>query len=190
MFTKTSIRNIFAIVCMLICSMALQAQQKPGTYIKASIGYGISSPYRDYEIQGTGFYAQGEYIYAVKTWFSLRPYLGVIFTNKSENEFEDTNPEYQVTTSAVMLGGKFRVAAPIPYVAPYLETGLGVGIGSFKNYNPIREFDKSGALFHIPFTLGVALGKNHNIEVEFTYYFYNKAQLVNGAAAIGLTFPL
>jgi hypothetical protein len=49
---------------------------------------------------------------------------------------------------------------------------------------------KSGALFHIPFSLGLALGKNHGTEFKFTYYYHSSVDQFSGAAALGLTFPL
>jgi len=89
-----------------------------------------------------------------------------------------------------MLGAKVRLAAPIPYVAPFFETGVGMSVGSFRTYTEFTNEKKSGALLHIPFTVGLAIGRRHNYELKFIYYYHEAAEQVSGAAALGLTFPL
>jgi hypothetical protein len=43
---------------------------------------------------------------------------------------------------------------------------------------------------HIPFSIGLALGPKHNIDVGFTYYYQPSVQQFSGATAIGFSFPL
>lgn len=163
------------------------AQPNVGRSIKASIGLGLSAPYDDVDLSGSGFYAQGEYIFGISKWFGVRPYAGVIFTSPNEN----TNlPEYKVTSDAFLFGGKARIVAPIPYVAPYFEVGVGGSIGKFETYTPFTNLKKNGFLMHIPVSLGLALGKNHSVELEFTYYYHPAVEQYSGALAFGLKFPL
>ena len=170
-----------------------KAQEKTKKAIKASIGYGISAPYNDtnnaQDYTGTGFYAQVEYVVNIKKWFALKPYAGLIFTSEDKNN--KSNPlGYKVTSNAFLIGGKARVMAPIPYVAPYFELGLGVSAGSFETFTPNIAIKKNAILTHIPFSIGLAIGKKHNVDVEFTYYYQSPVQQFIGAMAIGLTFPI
>ena len=171
----------------LLLTNLTNAQPQKGKSIKASIGLGLSAPYDDVDLTGSGFYAQGEYVIGITRWFGVRPYAGVVFTSADENE---NLPGYKVTSDAFLFGGKARVVAPIPYVAPYIEVGLGGSIGSFETYTPFTNIKKNGMLVHIPFSLGLAIGKKHSIELEFTYYYHPAAEQFSGAAAIGFTFPL
>ena len=43
---------------------------------------------------------------------------------------------------------------------------------------------------HVPFSIGLALGRNHNFDVGFTYYIHDAAKQFNGAFAVGYSFPL
>lgn len=95
-----------------------------------------------------------------------------------------------ITSKAFLFGGKARVCAPIPYIAPYLETGLGLSIGSFETYTPSTNSSKNGLIMHIPFSIGLAVGKKHNIDIGFTYYYHQSAKQFSGATAFGLSFPM
>jgi len=185
----TTVRTTFlsAIFIFFFAHFA-KAQPNKGEFIEIAIGYGLSLPYDDVDISGSGFYAQGEYVFALTSWFGLRPYAGFIITSTDEND--DYVPDYKVTSKAFLLGGKARFAAPIPWVAPYIEIGLGTSLGKFETYTPYTNLEKSGLLVHIPFTLGLALGPENNVEVAFTYYVHPAVEQVSGAAAIGLSFPL
>jgi hypothetical protein len=171
-------------------SCIINAQQKTGEYINASLGYGISAPYDEADISGSGFYAQGEYVFSMSKWFSVRPYAGIILTSENKSENQQNLVNYKVTSKAFLLGGKARICAPIPYIAPYLETGLGASIGSFETYTPSTNISKNGLGIHIPFSVGLALGKKHKIDIAFTYYYHPSVKQFSGATAFGLSFPL
>ncbi|MEY2868009.1 MAG: hypothetical protein RIR01_413 [Bacteroidota bacterium] len=184
--------RILAIIITLtifFSSKSLKAQPRTGEFINASIGLGISAPYEDVDISSTGFYAQGEYVLGITKWFGLRPYAGIILTSGNVTENESLK-EYKVNTKAFSFGGKVRLVAPIPYVAPYIESGIGASIGTFQTYTPTTNIKKSGVLLHIPFSLGLAVGRKHNVDIAFTYLFIPAAEQFTGAAAVGLTFPI
>lgn len=183
-----SFRNIFALTYIVILFTSLSnAQPRKGKFINIAIGYGLSAPYEDVEVTGSGFYAQGEYILGISKWFGLRPYAGIIITSPDKNpDF----PDYKVTTNAFLFGGKARFCAPIPWIAPYFELGLGGSIGSFETHTPNMNKKGSGLVTHIPFSLGLALGPKHNFEFAFTYYFHPAAEQFAGAAAFGVSFPI
>lgn len=167
--------------------------QTEGRFIKASIGFGSSTS--DYEeenpevIDGFGFYTQGEYIIGLTRWFSVRPYAGAIFTSTDDDKIK--NPQgYKVETNAFLLGTKVRLCAPIPWVAPFIETGIGASIGSFKTYTNYVNEKKSGVFAHIPIGLGLALGRKNNIEIGVSFYSNLSTKQSFGGFAAGYSFPL
>lgn len=163
------------------------AQPREGRFLDASIGLGISTPMEDIDLTGTGFFAKAEYIFGFNKWVGVRPYAGILFTTPDDNE---DYPGYGVSANIFLLGGKGRVALPIPYVAPYLELGLGLSVGNITTRTPFVDVRRKGVIPHIPVTLGLALGRDHNIEVAFAYYFHPSVKQINGAALIGMSFPL
>ena len=165
------------------------AQPNKGEFIDASVGLGIVAPNDDRsEIDGTGFYAQAEYVWAPRTWFGVRPYAGLIIASGESEEGEIQG--LSIKSNAALLGAKIRLVAPIPYVAPFLESGVGMSIGSFETHTEYTNIEKDGVLIHIPFSVGLALGRRHNVEVKFTYYYHNAVDQFSGAAAFGLSFPI
>ncbi len=170
-----------------LCLANLYSQKKDiPQSIKASIGLGISAPYEDYDIDGSGFYAQGEYTFKLRKWIDLKPYLGFITTSTSTRSSQN----FKVASTAIMFGGKARFKAPLPWVAPFVEFGAGGSIGSFLTFIPTVNLEEKGILFHIPISLGLEIGKNHDTEIAFLYYFHEKVRQFNGAVAIGLNFPI
>ena len=186
---KTDFYIYFLLFTIFFCS-EINAQPKIGEFINASVGFGLSAPYDESDISGDGFYAQGEYVIGITKWFGVRPYVGIILTSERNNEKQQNQFNYKVTSKALLLGGKARICAPIKYIAPYLETGLGFSVGSFETYTPLTNISKNGLIMHIPFSIGLALGKKNNIDIAFSYYYHPVVKQFSGAAAFGLTFPL
>ena len=185
----STFRIFFAITFFtLFLTPKTNAQPKTGQYFDASIGFGLSAPYDEVDVSGSGFYAQGEYVFGLTKWFGIRPYAGVIITSPEDNP--NLPDYYKVTSNAFLFGGKARVAAPIPWIAPYFEVGIGGSIGSFETHTPLTNLKKNGLLMHIPFSVGLALGPKHNFEFEFTYYYHQSVQQFTGAVAIGFSFPV
>lgn len=188
---KRQLKKVFLLVfCVVLFPSITKAQPNKGEFINVAVGLGITAPNDNAAQSGTGFYAQGEYVLGLKKWFGIRPYAGVIFTSASKTDDQGKPTMYKVSSNAFMLGGKFRILAPIPYFAPYLETGVGLSIGSFETYTPKTDIKRSGFITHIPFSVGVALGKKHKIDLAFTYYFQPSVEQFSGATAIGYTFPI
>jgi hypothetical protein len=187
-------KHFITILVITFCSILFpnlaKAQPNKGEFIKAAIGLGISAPNDNTAVGGSGFYAQGEYVFGLAKWFGLRPYAGVIFTSASNGDEILSNTGYKVTSNAFLLGGKARILAPIPYVAPYFEIGVGASIGSFKTFTPQTDVTKNGIIPHIPFTIGLAIGRKHNFDFAFTYYYHSSASQFSGATAVGFIFPI
>lgn len=180
----------FIVITVFLFSNITNAQPKKGEFIQASIGYGISAPSEEYNIIGSGFYAQAEYVFAFKKWLGVRPYAGFISTSPSSTNTDPYLSGYSVTSKAFLLGGKARICAPIPWVAPYIELGIGVSAGSFETNTPTIYKKEKGILMHIPYTLGLALGKNHDVEIAVTYYEHPSVEQFSGALSVGFSFPL
>lgn len=183
------IKSIFILLIILTSAQA-NPQFFKDKAIDANIGYGISAPYDDVDIAGTGLYLQGEYVLTISNWFDLRPYAGLILTKANDKDLDGISTPYFSTTNAFLFGGKARVTIPIPWVAPYFELGIGGSLGKFKTFTPNTIINKSGLIYHIPISIGLQLGPKHNIDIAFTYYTQETVRQVVGALAIGFTFPL
>ncbi|WP_228850499.1 hypothetical protein [Aegicerativicinus sediminis] len=175
----------------ILTSNLVEAQFIKEKSINVQVGYGISVPYNSIDdIADDGFFAQGELVLKVKSWVEFRPYTGFILTNSNGKDLDDNPTEEKAISKAILLGGKVRVRAPIPWVAPYVEIGLGTSIGKFETLTAFDNIDKSGVIFHIPFAFGLELGKNNNVDLGLAYYFQPSAEQFVGAFALGITFPL
>ena len=184
-------KKTFLLLIIVLTSNFVEAQFIKKKSINAQIGYGVSAPYNSIDnIADDGFFAQGELILKVASWFELRPYAGFILTNSNGKDLNDNPTNEKAETKAFLLGGKVRVRAPIPWVAPYVEIGIGTSIGKFETLTAFDNIDKSGIIYHIPFSIGLELGKNNNVDLGFTYYFQPSVEQYVGAIAVGITFPL
>jgi len=45
-------------------------------------------------------------------------------------------------------------------------------------------------IYHIPFSFGLELGRNNNVDLGFAYYFQPNIEQFAGAFALGITIPL
>lgn len=180
--------TVFTFLISILAFNFLNAQENK-KFITASVGLGISAPYDDIDISGSGFYAQGEFVYKVKSWISARPYAGFIITSPSSITDENLK-EFEVTTKTFFLGGKTRFTAPIPYVAPYIEFGIGANIGNLKTYTPFTNIKENGFSLHYPISLGLSVGKKHDFDIGLNYYYTPSAEQFYGAIAFGYSFPL
>ena len=184
-------KKTLILLIIVLTSSLVEAQLIKEKSINAQIGYGISVPYnRVHEIADDGFFAQGELVLKVTSWFEFRPYAGLILTSSSGKKLNGNSTDKKAETKAFLLGGKVRARAPIPWIAPYFEIGIGTSIGSFKTLTTFDNIDKSGIIYHIPFSIGLEFGRKNNIDLGFTYYFQPSVEQFAGAFAVGISFPL
>jgi hypothetical protein len=186
--TKLYFSFITTTLLSLISSNPIYAQPKKGEFIHASLGIGLVAAQDESEAYGSGFYAQAEYVLSPYSWLGVRPYIGLVAASGETEEGE--TEQYSLKSNAGLLGIKGRLAAPIPYIAPFIEAGVGMSVGSFETFTAYTAVKKSGLLMHIPFSLGLAIGRKHNFEIKYTYYYHDSARQFSGAAALGFTFPL
>ncbi|HET7788890.1 MAG TPA: hypothetical protein VFL36_23140 [Myxococcales bacterium] len=139
-------------------------------------GLGLAAPQRqngqDVSGSGIGGYAEVEYIIRLNDWFTPRAYSGLLLTSPQADCGAGVTP-CDVSAKIVFAGGKFRLMAPIPYVGPFLELGLGSSLGRISTRSG-RAVDVtySGLTYHVPVTLGLALGRRHEFELAFQYLFH------------------
>lgn len=178
-------------ISLLFCCMyfnSAYAQPQKGEFINASAGIGVCFADDESDASGSGFYTQAEYVWSPRSWFGVRPYVGIV-TASGESDEQDTQ-QFKIKSNTFLLGAKIRLVAPIPYVAPFLETGIGMSAGSFETYTAHTNLKKNGVLLHVPLTLGLALGRKHSTEIKFVYYFHESTKQTSGAMALGFSFPL
>lgn len=178
------------VILVLLATVQVKSQLVKEESIAFSVGYGLSAPYDDVNIAATGFYLQGEYVLTLAKWLDMRPYAGLILTKSKGEDLNENPTPYKATSKAFLIGGKTRITAPIPWVAPYIEAGVGASIGSFRTFTPYTDIDKSGLILHVPCSIGLELGPNHNFDIAFTYYFHPSMKQFSGAAAFGISFPI
>ncbi len=184
-------RKTLILLIVVLTSNLTQAQFIKEKSINAQIGYGLSTPNNSLdEVVDDGFFAQGELVLKVASWVEFRPYAGLILTSSDGRDLNNNPTDEKAESKAFLLGGKARVRAPIPWVAPYVEIGIGTSIGKFETLTAFDNIDKSGIIYHIPFSLGLELGKNNTFDLGFTYYFQPSVEQYVGAFAVGITFPL
>jgi len=181
-------KNQTILILMIVASMQVRAQQVKNTYINVAIGLGFSYPTDDIDISGSGFYVQGEYVHTLKKWIDIRPYTGLILTKTNSDYNDKYGTDFKSSANALLIGGKARIIAPIPWFAPYVEIGIGASIGSFETVNPFTNIDKSGVFLHIPWSIGLKIGPHRNYDFSFSYYDHPSVKQFIGAAAVGFSF--
>ena len=183
-------KTLVFLITILITNIT-EAQFIKEKSINAQIGYGLSVPNNSIDdIVDNGFFLQGELVLKVASWFELRPYAGVILTKSNGKDLNDNPTDERAESKAFLIGGKARVRAPIPWVAPYIEIGIGASIGKFETFTAFDNIDKNGMIYHIPFSFGLELGRNNNVDLGFSYYFQPSVEQYVGAFAVGITLPL
>nr|WP_299167672.1 hypothetical protein [uncultured Allomuricauda sp.] len=184
-------RKILILTLIILTSNLIKAQFIKEKLINVQIGYGLSAPYNSISnIADDGFFAQGELVLKATSWVEFRPYAGFILTNSNGKDLNNNPTDEKAESKAFLLGGKARVRAPIPWVAPYAEIGIGTSIGKFETETAFDSIDKSGIIYHIPFSIGLELGKNNSVDLGFAYYFQPSVEQFAGAFTVGITFPL
>ncbi|WP_344715056.1 hypothetical protein [Winogradskyella damuponensis] len=184
-------KKILIVIIVVLTSNIVSAQFVKEKSINAIIGYGISVPYNSMDdVADRGLLLQGELVLKVRSWFELRPYAGLILTSSNGKDLNNNPTDEIAESKAFLLGGKARLRAPIPWVAPYLELGIGTSIGKFETLTPLDNIDKGGMIFHLPIAFGLELGKNNNVDLGFSYYDQPSVEQYVGAIALGITIPL
>lgn len=184
-------KNTLILLIIILTSNLAIGQFVKNESINAQIGYGLSSPYYSADkIVDNGFFLQGQYILGIASWVELRPYAGLILTSSNGKDLNDNPTDEKAESKAFLIGGKVRVRAPIPWVAPYVEIGIGASLGKFETFTAFTTIDKRGFIYHIPFSFGLELGQNNNVDLGLIYYFQPTVEQYAGAFALGISISL
>lgn len=187
---KSIAKNTLGLL-LILTSNLIEAQFIKEKSINLQIGYGVSSPYNGAdEVVDGGFFTQGELVLKAASWVEFRPYIGFISTRSNGKDLNNNPTNEKAELKAFLVGAKTRLRAPIPWIAPYVEIGIGSSVGKFVTITAIDNIDKSGITYHIPVSLGLELGKNNNVDLGLSYYFQPEVQQFAGAFAFGITIPL
>lgn len=184
-------KKILPLFIIILTSNFAEAQFIKEKSIAVQIGYGATSAYSSRnELFDDGFFANGEFVLKVASWIELRPYVGLILTSSNGTDYYYRPTLEKTESKACLLGGKVRVRAPIPWVAPFIEFGIGTSIGEFVTFTAYDNIDKTGVIYHIPLSFGVELGKNSDVDLTAVYYFQPSVEQLASAFAFALQFPL
>ena len=155
-----------------------------------SAGLGVSSPTQDTSGIGTGFYAAGEYVLRTASWFMPKAYAGLLLTSANTTSCDGGAAPCDVSAKIGFVGAKIRLLAPIPYVAPFIEGGVGLSFGVLTTRTPAADNAPVNFTYHFPIVLGLALGKDPSFELALGYLVHPAAHQVDGAYSLSLSFPL
>lgn len=168
-------------------------EEKRPLFIVASAGLGLSDSSENRSVRGSGLWLGAEVGIDRLSWFSPRAYVNFVTTNTNRErcgEGELTWPtDCESKSRLLSLGLKARITAPIPYVAPYLELGLGTSAGAMTTRTPLATDKLLGVTYHVPLTVGISLGEFRTVDFEFAYFFLPSNYAVVGAAPVKFGFP-
>lgn len=171
----------------LPASRAAAVGEPPLLQVSAGLGLAVAeAPPRPL---GSGVYAAGEYVLRPTTWLTPRFYAGLLFVSPGGDCAEGVTP-CEVSSRIGFAGAKARLMAPIPYVGPFVELGLGASIGGLTTRVGTLDASRSGVILHVPWALGLAVGSRHQVELSFRYLEHPAAKQTNGGMIFGVSFPL
>jgi hypothetical protein len=140
---------------------------------------------------GTGGLVSGELVFKFEPAFSPRVYGGLILTWPDRASCGIGVEPCDVSSKLAFAGVKAHLTVPIPYVAPFVEGGIGGSAGSIATHVGAQyNRSHSGVAYHIPVAVGVALGETHAYEVSISYLYYPSYAHLDGALAFGFAFSL
>ncbi len=165
----------------------------PGTRaleLSAGLGMVAASDQGGVPVNGTGegLYASAEYVLRPSSWFSPRLYGGLLLTRAAN----DCGAQPCDVSARYAFGGaKARLLAPIPWVAPFIELGVGLSLGHFTTRSgTLVDVDKAGSTYHWPFSIGVAFGAGRQYEVALAYLFHPQQSQFSGGITFGYQLDL
>ena len=166
-------KKISILFGVILISNLAEAQLIKEKSLNLQIGRGFSSI--DLINVDDGLYVQGELALKVISWVELRPYIGLIFGN----------------SRTLLTGGKVRVRPfRSPWLATFVEIGIGASIGKFRTLATFDNIEKEGIIYDIPFSFGVELGRDNNVSIGHAFYSQPSVEQFTGAFLVGIKFPL
>lgn len=195
--------SLLAAVLLLRPSTARAAEQQelrgPGTgtrALKGALGLGYAFPEESggktaTDGYGQGVYADFEYVVWPASWFSPRAYSGLVVAPAKAGSCGAGVAPCDVSSAYAFAGAKARLLPPIPWVAPFLEAGLGISLGRFSTQSgQIVGRVTKGVAYHVPFAIGLAMGRQRGFELGLQYLFHPEQKQFSGAWALGVQVEL
>jgi len=188
--------HVWKVLCVtillwwLVSGIVHADAERPPQLLGASIGLGQNVATTNDAPDGTGFYGAAEYVVIMSRLFSPRAYSGLLLTHPNPEGCRTQNGPCDVSAKMGFLGAKARFSVPIPYVAPFVELGLGTSFGAITTVTPSTTRETRGITYHIPAAFGLSLGPAHNFDVAFLFLIHPREKQVNGGATIGLAFKI
>jgi hypothetical protein len=139
---------------------------------------------------GAGFYAALEYVIKPTVWLYPEAYAGTLITSPDSSSCDAPGSPCDVSAKIGFVGGKLRLIAPIPYVAPFIEGGIGVSFGALTTRTPEVDNGTTSFTYNVPVAAGLALGADHSFEIGLSYLFHPAVGQEDGAFALSLVIPL
>lgn len=159
----------------------------------ASVGLGVSSSWTQQENapSGNGLYAGAEFVLVPSPWFSPRLYGGLLLTSTDSGTCPRGAP-CSAEARIGFVGAKGRLTVPIPYVAPFLELGLGMSAGTLTTQAADIDERFTGLTYHVPVAIGLSFGERHHyvVDVGLSYLLHPAQSPIDGALALSAAFQI
>lgn len=184
---------LFAVASWGLSATTTYAQPRLEPSVDVSIGAALTSPHQRSKTLGAGPYAEAEYAVPLEEFVGLRAFGALLFTFPQTRDVEQCSVvDCDVTAQVLMVGGKGRLSAPVPWVSPFVEAGLGLSFGAVTTQTNVRniEIGPASATINIPVAVGVALGSMRETELTLTGIFHPEAKQYAVALTITVSVPV
>lgn len=139
---------------------------------------------------GSGGYVAVEVLSPTYEWVTGSLY-GGLFLTWPEGDCGPGVVPCDLSASIFFLGVKGRVVAPISWVAPFLELGVGISIGRTTTRNgAVVEAEAKGFIPHWLWGLGLAIGPNNEFSLSLQFLEHTRGQQSCALLGAGFAFPL
>jgi len=187
---------VFPLALFRAATPQTQASAQEGRHFQVSGGLGISFPGYGRDGFGTGAGVSFESVERWTRWASGRLYVGGFLSSPEKNSCSTGVQPCSVSSRIGVAGAKVRLLVPIPYVGPFFELGAGLSAGSIETRIggqggfPAIDESHSGIMFHVPSSVGIAFGAQHQHDISFDYFTHRGPYHVAGTVALGIGFVL
>src|SRR5262245_34834938 len=123
-----------------VTALAESRLQLAPQFLSIEAGYGMTLAFKGSVPRGDGFYASVAYVLVPSAWVRGAAYAGTALTfSGTSSGCREAGLECDVSTKIGFLGIKGRLTIPIPFVAPFLELGIGTSIGEIRTRTRITN---------------------------------------------------
>ncbi len=138
---------------------------------------------------GTGGAVAVEALSRTEDWLLGSLYAGLLLTWPDGGCGPGVVP-CEVSARIFFLGIKARLMAPIPWVGPFFDLGVGLSIGSTKVLNGAVQAEANGVIPHWLWGLGLAVGPRHQVILSLDYLEHTRGQQSCAMLTVGYAIPL